>query len=70
MAETASSDASVSRRVGRVGPQTRSTGADVSAVLSASKLCYSAGPHVNRERWLQRAVSGAASAEKWETNVR
>ena len=69
MAETASSEASVSRRVGRAGSQTRSTGADVSAALSESKLCCSAGPHVNRKRGLQRAVSGAARAEKRETNL-
>ena len=70
MAETASSEASVSRRVGRAGSHTRRTGADVSAALSASKLRCSAAPQVNRARGLQRAVSGAARAEKRSTNLR
>ena len=49
---------------------TRSTGANVSAALSASKLCCSAGPHVKWARGLQGAVSGAAMAEKRRCNSR
>ena len=53
MADMASSEEQVSRRVDRAGSHTRSTGTDVSAALSVStlwRLCCSAGPHVNLAR--------------------
>ena len=70
MAETANSDASVSKRVGRVGSQTRRTGADVSAALSAVKFCSSTAHQRKVARGLHRAVKGAAKAEKRNTNFR
>ncbi len=69
MAETASSDESVSRRVGSGGSHTSRTGAKTNATLSASKLVCSAGPQRTKARGLQRAVSGAAKAEKRRTNL-
>jgi hypothetical protein len=67
MAETAKSEASVSRSVGRAGSHTRSTGAEVSATLSASTLrCLALPKRIRRAgcREPLRGWSGRRSAAR------
>ena len=50
VADKANSEVSVSKSIGRPGSHMCSTGADVSAAFSPSRVCCSAGPYVNLAR--------------------